>query len=181
MKWNISFPLVRAAGLLALNAAMSLAHASYVTGQQYTFSGGAERYFLSGSFTVGSETSAGSGVFDLDNFLADSSAPGIDVLGGFMGTVTSDGFFSVSFTLSGGYLPAGADLNTADIVSLSGTDRLSYTAIGAKLDKGTIVDDYQTGHFATTLVAAAVPEPGTLALLGIAGIAAATGARGRKT
>lgn len=189
-------------GMVAMAA--SGGHAAYITGQQYAFSGGTAQYSVSGSFTIGAETGAGTGIFNFSSFTADSGAPGTDVLSGIdaSDTVTSSGIFSVSFFLANGYtfVSAGGSVIVVpypDAVSFSSTDVLRYEAMDfvRRRDCGTtplgpFCTDTDVGTFGSpedgtfsvrlTNDGSRVPEPGVIALLGLAASAGAHFRRRRR-
>jgi hypothetical protein len=200
MRSSIRRILAGVAGSVIALAA-STGHAAYITGQQYSFSGTAGSYTVSGSFTIGAETGPGTGIFNFSSFDADSGAPGTDVPSGIdaSDTVTSDGIFSVAFTLADGYIPFGfLSVNAPDTVRLFGADTMEYVAAGVLVQErcnvdrttGSIVCDETRinlalpadGTFSVRLTDSGnrVPEPGVLALVGFAASAGALVGRRRR-
>lgn len=205
MRSSIRRILAGVAGSVIALAA-SAGHAAYITGQQYSFSGTASNvsntFTVSGSFTVGAEIAPGTGIFNFSSFVADSGAPGTDVFGGINAsdTVTSDGTFSVTFTLADGYmLPLGfQSLNAPDTVRLLGANTMEYVAAGVQVQDLCSVDSatgstvcgenkfrlavLTAGTFSVRLTDSGnrVPEPGILALVGFAAAAGALVGRRRR-
>jgi hypothetical protein len=123
--------IVHAIIVIQAVVASQSAHAIFIPGEQYNFSGTASSYTVSGSFTVGAEQSPGSGTFGITNFTADSGAAGTDSFSLISGIVSNSTGMEFQFDLFPGYLPPGAvpTKNGPDSVKISG-DILTYSARG---------------------------------------------------
>lgn len=123
--------IVQAMIVILVLVAAQPAYAIFIAGEQYSFSGTAGRYTVSGSFTVGAEQAPGSGTFDITDFMADSGAAGTDSFTLISGKVSNSTGMEFQFDVSPGYLPTGAvpTRNLPDSVKISG-GVLTYSARG---------------------------------------------------